>query len=196
MSSKKKLTLDQFTEKVGTEAPDFTRALQEEESYLQLCKKVREDLKQLRVDMGVRQSKVADDLQMSQPAVSKIENGEGDIGLVTLCRYADALGMQPVISFAPAASTYLEHDALKTTLRTMEKLSEARLARAHNKIHARKSLAATSAATTQDPAGPDSAMFGEVASAMSGAVTQSLSTEIASLMSAFSEFRLDEDNDC
>lgn len=183
MAEKKKLSLEQFTDKVGAEAPNFARALQEEDAYLQFCRKVREDLKQLREDMRIKQSEVATELQMSQPGVSKIENGEGDIGLLTLCRYAGALGMQPTITFAPAASTYMAQDHLKLTVRAIEKLSESRLARADSSVHDRyKRLAAISTG----PAVPASAMMGAIASAMSSAMAQTLSTEIASMMSAFS----------
>lgn len=187
MADKKKLSLEQFTEKVGAEAPNFARALQEEDAYLQFCRKVREDLKQLREDMRIKQSEVAAELQMSQPGVSKIENGEGDIGLLTLCRYAGALGMQPTIAFAPAASTYMEQDHLKLTVRAIEKLSESRLARADSSVHDRYKRLAALSAMTSAPMVPASAMMGALASAMSSAMAQSLSTEIASMMSAFSD---------
>jgi transcriptional regulator with XRE-family HTH domain len=190
--TKKKLTLDQFAEKVGAEAPEFARALREEDAYLQFCKKVREDLRQLREDMGVKQSEVAAELQISQPGISKIEKGEGDIGLLTLCRYAGALGMQPSISFAPAASTYLQQDTLKTTLRAMERLAETHVARADDAMYARyKALAAEGAPAEIS----DSAWVGFMAAAMSSAVKQSMSTEIASLMSRFSEFRPEDKRD-
>lgn len=190
MADKKKLSLEQFTEKVGAEAPNFARALQEEDAYLQFCRKVREDLKQLREDMRIKQSEVAAELQMSQPGVSKIENGEGDIGLLTLCRYAGALGMQPTIAFAPAASTYMEQDHLKLTVRAIEKLSESRLARADSSVHDRYKRLAALSAIGSGSAVPASAMMGALASAMSSAMVQSLSTEIASMMSAFSDVEM------
>jgi len=203
MADKKKLSLEQFTEKVGAEAPNFARALQEEDAYLQFCRKVREDLKQLRVDMRIKQSEVAAELQMSQPGVSKIENGEGDIGLLTLCRYAGALGMQPTIAFAPAASTYMEQDHLKQTVHAIEKLSESRLARAELSVQDRyKRLAALSAMDSGSVVPASSAMaaalaggpmLGALASAMSSAMAQSLSTEIASMMSAFSDVEVELD---
>ena len=189
----KKLTLDQFTQKVGTEAPNFARALREEDAYLQFCRKVREDLKNLRMDMGVKQTDVAAELQMSQSGVSKIEIGEGDIGLLTLCRYAGALGMQPSISFAPAASTYERKDVLKVTIRAMERLAEARAARADDTLQARFRTLSTSCAPA---AIPGHVLVGLMASTMSGAFTQSMSTEIASLMSSFSELESEFPIEC
>lgn len=187
MPKKKNLNLDQFTKKVGAKVPKFAKALREEEAYLQFCNKVRQDLRQLRKDMGVNQTDVAAELQMSQPGVSKIEKGDGDIGLLTLCRYAGALGMQPTISFAPTASTYLEKDALRATLRAMERLSESRVARADDTMHARYralTLGNESAAAVQGLL----IMNAVAASVMNGVIAQSLSTEIVSIMSTISGF--------
>ncbi|OCW58981.1 helix-turn-helix domain-containing protein [Hoeflea olei] len=191
MSDKPALTLDQFTRKVSAQAPNFTKALKQEQAHLRYCAKIREDLKRLREDMGMKQSEVAEQLEMSQPAVSRIENGEGDIGLVTLCRYAAALGMEPTISFAPAASTYGHRDHLARTVRAIGKLSETRLAAADSSAHDQyRELAAIVGGTEAGVPGPaiipGPAIMGAMASAMSGAITQSLSTEIASMMSAFS----------
>lgn len=112
MADKKELSFDEFIQKVSAESPEFARALQDEDDYLQFCKKVREDLKHLRESKAIKQSELADLLQMSQPAVSKMESGEGDIGVLTLCRYAGALGMQPTIAFTTAAPEYQEQDSL------------------------------------------------------------------------------------
>lgn len=189
-----KLSLEQFTRKVGEEAPNFARALQEEDTHLQVCKKVREDLKQLRDNMKIRQADIAANLQISQSGVSKIESGEGDIGLLTLCRYAGALGMQPTVTFSPAASTYLQQDTLRKTVRAMERLSESRGARAdvlHNRY---RDLAAAFYGPAMGNVVPPSAMMGALASAISGVAIQSISTEIASIVSVFSENRLDEND--
>lgn len=194
MTEKNKLSLEQFTAKVGAQAPKFARALEEEDAYLQFCKKVREDLKQLREDMRIKQSEVAAELQMSQPGVSKIENGDGDIGLLTVCRYAGALGMQPTIAFAPAASTYLEHDRLKMTVRAIEKLTEARRAQADTSIHDRyNDLAALSATRSGGTSLPLAAIMGVLATAMSSAMAQSFSKEMASIVSTLTDIEADPD---
>jgi transcriptional regulator with XRE-family HTH domain len=195
MTEKNKLSLEQFTAKVGAQAPKFARALEEEDAYLQFCKKVREDLKQLREDMRIKQSEVAAELQMSQPGVSKIENGDGDIGLLTVCRYAGALGMQPTIAFAPAASTYLEHDRLKMTVRAIEKLTEARRAQADTSIHDRyNDLAALSATRSGGTSLPLAAIMGVLATAMSSAMAQSFSKEMASIVSTLTDIEADPDH--
>ena len=192
MAETKTLTLDQFKNKVAAAAPEFAQALRDEETYRRFCRKVRDDLKQLREGMGMKQSDVASVLQMSQPGVSKIENGDGDIGLLSICRYAAALGMQPTLTFAPAAATYAEPEQLTTAVRAMEKLSETRLATAESSAHDRYRELAAFFAASAGPQVPDSVIVGAVASAMSSAVTQSLSTEIASMVSAFSELNREE----
>lgn len=193
MAKNRKLNLAQYVEKVGAEVPEFVEALREEEAYAAFCKKVRGDLKQLREDLGIRQSDVAKEMQMSQPGVSKIEKGEGDIGLMTLCRYAGALGMQPTISFMPTASTYLEHDTLKATLRAMERLSDSRAARADKGKKDRiDAVAALTSAGSATLLGSQPAILAAIASAMSGAITQSLSNEIAQVVSAFSDVKVEE----
>lgn len=183
MAKKKRLTLDQFTKKVGQEAPKFTRALREEEAYLKFCKKVREDLKQLREHTRHRQADIAAELQMSQPGVSNIENGEGDIGLLTICRYAGALGMQPNISFSPSPSTYLEHDSLKTIVKAMARLSESRAVRLHEFMHD------TSSPSFPSPASPE--LLEVLMSAMSGAAA----TEMANMVFALSGHPQPDENE-
>jgi transcriptional regulator with XRE-family HTH domain len=51
---------------------------------------------------GLDQSTAGKSMDMSQSAVSKIETGEGDIGMKTIFRYARALGLHPVCVFMPA----------------------------------------------------------------------------------------------
>ena len=185
--SEKKPAPDRSRRKTGADAPHMAKALRQEEAYLEFCDKVRTELKHMREDMGVKQSEVAAALQMSQPAVSNLENGEGDIGLISIFRYAEALGMQPTVSFAPAPSTYARQAHLRKSLRAIEKLAESRLAEANPALQGqfRELAALVSAQTGAGVAAP--AVLGALASAISGAMSQSFSSEIASVVSALSD---------
>jgi len=97
-----KVSFQAYVEKLSDDIPDFGAALDRETSYRSTCQVLRETLRRLRENQGVTQSDMAKTLGMSQSAVSKIETGDGDIGVITLCRYAGALGMRPEITFAPA----------------------------------------------------------------------------------------------
>jgi transcriptional regulator with XRE-family HTH domain len=104
MKYSKALSLEQFKRKVADQAPGFDQALEKESAHLAFCKETRESLRQFRDDLSISQKDLAAKMQMSQPGVSKIENGEGDLGLMTLSRYAEALGLRPSISFVPIAA--------------------------------------------------------------------------------------------
>ena len=104
MKHSKALSLDQFKRKVADQAPGFDQALEKESAHLAFCKETRDSLRQLRDDLSISQKDLAAKMQMSQPGVSKIENGEGDLGLMTLSRYAEALGLRPTLSFVPIAA--------------------------------------------------------------------------------------------
>lgn len=104
MKQSKALSLDEFKRKVADQAPGFDQALEKESAHLAFCKETRESLRQFRDDLSISQKDLAAKMQMSQPGVSKIENGEGDLGLMTLSRYAEALGLRPTLSFVPIAA--------------------------------------------------------------------------------------------
>ena len=57
-----------------------------------LCEGIRNDLKSHRVALGVSQKELAERLELSQPAISKIESGRGDLSIKMVYRLADALG--------------------------------------------------------------------------------------------------------
>lgn len=59
--------------------------------------RLQEALVQHRISKGLSQTAVSDALGISQPMVSKIENAQSEIQLITLLNYAAALGVS--ISF-------------------------------------------------------------------------------------------------
>ncbi len=96
-----KVSLEQFAQAVSKDNVEFAEALREERKALELCNEVRQHLKELRRSAGLSQEQVAKSMDISQPAVSKIENGEGDIGLLTICRYLRALSLRLAVNYLP-----------------------------------------------------------------------------------------------
>ena len=117
----KELSLDQYERKLAEKVPGFREAMQIERQFQELCKQVRDDLRQLRESLDITQREVAATLQMSQSGVSRFEKGEGDIGLVTVCKHAAALGLQPTVTFVPTASSYGAPKFLPMLLRAIER---------------------------------------------------------------------------
>ena len=75
------------------------RAASQIEGRAQLfLKSVKAELKTRRKQIEWDQAKLAEAMEYSQSAISKIE-GDGDLSLRTLFRLAHALGMHPVITF-------------------------------------------------------------------------------------------------
>lgn len=84
--------------------PGYEHAVEAEDRAESFSRELRLSLRDQRKEMGLDQKTLAERLDMTQSAVSKIENGEGDFGVKTLFRFAHALGLQPVFGFVPAAS--------------------------------------------------------------------------------------------
>lgn len=61
---------------------------------------LRRQLRDRRIAMNLDQQAMADRMGVSQSAISKIENGTGDLGYRTIYRYAAALGVEPVLGFS------------------------------------------------------------------------------------------------
>lgn len=80
----------------------FNAATKVERDAEALCDAVRSDLKAYRHTLGVSQRELAERVELGQPAISKIESGRGDLSLKSIFRIADALGLRPVLAFAPA----------------------------------------------------------------------------------------------
>jgi transcriptional regulator with XRE-family HTH domain len=91
--------------RLSEESPEFAAAAQVESGAEALCQQIRLQLKSHRVALGLQQSELAERIEFSQSAISKIESGHGDIPLKTLYRVADALGLRPVVMFVPTAET-------------------------------------------------------------------------------------------
>lgn len=81
--------------------PAYELAVELENDAESFCGEVRSSLRNLRKSQGFDQKSVAELLDMTQSAVSKIENGDGDLGVKTVFRYAHALGLRPVCVFVP-----------------------------------------------------------------------------------------------
>lgn len=88
--------------------PQFEAALEKERQVELFCQQIRSDLKARRERIGLDQAVLAKKLEIGQSAVSRLENGRGDIGMKTLYRYADALGMTPVVIFVPSKERIAE----------------------------------------------------------------------------------------
>lgn len=91
-------------DRLSSKSEAFSNAVRETEAF---CQVVRQELRARRKALGVEQKDIAERMDISQPAVSKIENGEGDIGLKSIARYASAIGLKPVILFIPTAQVIL-----------------------------------------------------------------------------------------
>src|SRR5690348_6062882 len=76
--------------------PDYRRAVEAEDNAEGFCRELRMSLRDQRKQMGIDQKSLAERLGMTQSAVSKIESGEGDVGVKTLFRYAHALELRPI----------------------------------------------------------------------------------------------------
>lgn len=89
---------------LAEENPAFGDAVALADEAESFCRVVRGNLREQRKARGLDQSAVARLLDMTQSAVSKIESGEGDIGMKTVFRYAHALSLLPVCVFVPDSS--------------------------------------------------------------------------------------------
>lgn len=187
MSDNKPLSLDQFAARLGNDVPGFAHALRSERANQAFCSRIRGDLKQLRQEMDVTQKDLADRLETSQSAVSKMESGEGDIGLMTVFRYAEALGMQPTVAFSPAASTYLRQAEITKAVNAMERLTQHKNSTADRHLHQqiRTSLSHLKTMDALSSAIP-STLVSLLISEMTETVAQSISTRMAALLSAAS----------
>ncbi len=89
--------------------PRFNAAAGVERDAEALCDEVRSDLKAYRDTLGVSQKELAKRVELGQSAISKIESGRGDLSLKTVFRMANALGLRPVLAFAPATHAAEDH---------------------------------------------------------------------------------------
>ncbi len=87
---------------LAQEIPGFAAAVELERGAEDFCLAARADLRDRRKAMSLDQAELARRLDMTQSAISKIEKGEGDLGLKTLYRYAEALGCRPLLLLVPS----------------------------------------------------------------------------------------------
>jgi transcriptional regulator with XRE-family HTH domain len=90
-------------DRLSKENPDMKAAIGIEAEAEQFCQEVRAGLRDERKKQGIDQSKLAESLDLTQSAISKIEGGQGDLGVKTVFRYAHALGLRPICIFVPTA---------------------------------------------------------------------------------------------
>jgi transcriptional regulator with XRE-family HTH domain len=100
--------LSALRDRLSAADPRFNAAAQMERDAEAFCDKVRTDLKVHRLAIGLNQKELADRIEVSQSAISKVESGRGDVGLKTVFRIADALGLKPVMAFASTAHAAAE----------------------------------------------------------------------------------------
>jgi transcriptional regulator with XRE-family HTH domain len=93
-----------FAAELAENVPGFAEAAEIEREADQFCQSVRKSLAQQRAMKCLEQSALAREMGLSQPAISRIERGEGDIGLKTIFRYSRALGLKPYLTFAPSVT--------------------------------------------------------------------------------------------
>lgn len=151
MADNAMLSLKDYKSRIADEHPAFGQALLEEEGHRKLCRRVREDLRALRDSLDLKQSDLANRLGMSQSVISRIENGEGDIGLLTISRYAATLGLQTSVNFVPRPSAYMNAAQAQHMSRAMEQLSSVQAKRVDS------ALAPTSETPGTDGRGASSA---------------------------------------
>ncbi|RBP01259.1 helix-turn-helix protein [Roseiarcus fermentans] len=96
--------LGALRDRLAVADPAFDAAARVEREAEAFCAKVRADLKADRLASGLSQKDLADRIEVGQSAISKIESGRGDLSLKTVFRIARAMGLRPVLGFAPAHS--------------------------------------------------------------------------------------------
>lgn len=134
MSKEDMLSLDAYKQQLAAESPDIAAAFDFEEYCGKFLRMVRLQLKFLREASGISQGEVADRLGLTQGAVSRIERGEGDIGLATVYRYTMALGLRPIVNYVPSPSLGAAKEELEAVLLAMEKLSTMQQTDLENRI--------------------------------------------------------------
>jgi transcriptional regulator with XRE-family HTH domain len=132
---------------------------------------------------------------MSQSAVSRFEKGEGDIGLMTLCRYATSLGLQPAITFVPAASSYQNAEKLRDVAHAIEQLYAA----APTALNRPDTEQGVEVVTRRRKKGAKQegmpVDFADWASAANATMLRNVSAEFAQILSNMPAFRSDKDSE-
>jgi transcriptional regulator with XRE-family HTH domain len=114
-------------ERMAREIPAFALAVDLDDRAESFCREVRNDLRDERKKQQLDQSVAAKRLDMTQSAISKIENGEGDLGLKTVFRYAHALGLRPVCMFVPDSDRLFPSEVHSTQAQAVRAAQEFQL---------------------------------------------------------------------
>jgi transcriptional regulator with XRE-family HTH domain len=103
-------------ERLAARHPNFATAVEKERRVDAMCQALRGELRDQRRKAGLDQAELAALLDVTQSAISKLESGSSDIGVKTLFRYAEALGLRLEFSMvplhAPAAAQPARNDQL------------------------------------------------------------------------------------
>ncbi len=96
--------LQAFDEDLAVEVPGYAKTLaaerETEASVDAQCKAIRAMFAESARAKGLTQGELAARMGVMQPAINKIENGDGDIGIKTLLRYAAALEDELSVGFS------------------------------------------------------------------------------------------------
>jgi len=118
------LSLEEYKAELAKDSPEIAAAFDFEEYCGRFLKMTRLQLTFLRKASKISQKDIAERLGMTQSAVSRIENGQGDLGMATVYRYTMALGLRPIVNYAPSPSLSAAKEDIKAVLSAMEKLAE------------------------------------------------------------------------
>ena len=118
------LSLEEYKAELAKDSPEIAAAFDFEEYCGRFLKMTRLQLKFLRKASKISQKDIAERLGMTQSAVSRIENGQGDVGMATVYRYTMALCLRPIVNYAPSPSLSAAKEDIKAVLSAMEKLAE------------------------------------------------------------------------
>lgn len=86
----------------------------------EIYNEIGEKIKEYRLKNNLTQRELAEELDLSEKYVSRIENGKGGVKIETLTRAMNLLGMSPDIVF----NELIENEEIKQKLLLFSKISE------------------------------------------------------------------------
>ena len=101
-------SVDSLRERLAKKFPEYAEAVESEREAEEFCLAIRQELRRRRKQKKLDQAEMAELMDLTQSAVSKLERGRGDIGLKSIYRYAATLGLQPIVVFAPLSEEMVE----------------------------------------------------------------------------------------
>jgi len=88
-------SLDELRTVLETRNPAFRKAADERRCAEAMVDHLRAALKRTRKRVHIRQAQLAATMGTTQSSVSAVENGSGDLGMVTLFKYLEGLNVDP-----------------------------------------------------------------------------------------------------